>query len=50
MTDPKRDLTRTTLALLFLGALILASLWILKPFIPAIVWATMIVIATWPKK
>ena len=48
MTDIKRDLTRTTLALLFLGALILASLWILKPFIPAIVWAMMIVIATWP--
>lgn len=48
MTDIKRDLTRTTLALLFLGALILASLWILKPFLPAIVWAMMIVIATWP--
>lgn len=48
MTDIKRDLTRTTLALLFLGALILASLYILKPFLPAIVWATMIVIATWP--
>ena len=48
MTEIKRDLTRTTLALLFLGALILASLWILKPFLPAIVWATMIVIATWP--
>ena len=48
VTDIKRDLTRTTLALLFLGALIFASLYILKPFLPAIVWATMIVIATWP--
>ena len=48
MTDPKRDLTRTTLALLFLGALIVASIYILKPFLPAIVWAVMIVIATWP--
>jgi len=48
VTDIKRDLTRTTLALLFLGALILASLWILKPFLPAIIWAIMIVIATWP--
>ena len=40
VTDIKRDLTRTTLALLFLGALIFASLYILKPFLPAIVWAT----------
>ncbi|MBL8907766.1 MAG: AI-2E family transporter YdiK [Rhizobiales bacterium] len=48
MTDIKRDLTRTTLALLFLGALIVTSFYILKPFLPAIVWAMMIVIATWP--
>jgi len=46
--DIKRDLTRTTLALLFLGALIVASVYILNPFLPAIVWAVMIVIATWP--
>lgn len=44
----QRDLTRTTLAVLFLGGLIAASLWILKPFLPAIIWATMIVVATWP--
>jgi len=48
VTDIKRDLTRTTLALLFLGALILASSYILKPFLLAVVWAMMIVIATWP--
>jgi predicted PurR-regulated permease PerM len=48
VTDIKRDLTRTTLALLLLGALIVASLYILKPFLSAIVWAMMIVIATWP--
>lgn len=44
----QRDLTRTTLAVLFLGGLIAASLWILRPFLPAIIWATMIVVATWP--
>lgn len=44
----KRDLTRTTLAILFLGALIVSSLWVVRPFLPAIIWGTMVVIATWP--
>lgn len=43
-----RDLTRTTLAILFIVALIGSCLWILRPFLPAIVWATTLVIATWP--
>jgi predicted PurR-regulated permease PerM len=42
------DLTRTTLAVLFIGLLIAACLWILQPFIGATIWATMIVVATWP--
>ena len=33
------DLTRTTLGVLFIGALIAASFWILRPFLGAIVWA-----------
>jgi predicted PurR-regulated permease PerM len=44
----QRDLTRNTLAILFIGALILASLWILRPFLAPVIWATMIVVATWP--
>ena len=44
-TDP-RDLTRTTLAVLFIGVLIAASFWVLRPFLPALIWATMIVVAT----
>jgi len=43
-----RDVTRTTLAVLFIGMLIAASFWILSPFLIAIIWATMIVVATWP--
>jgi predicted PurR-regulated permease PerM len=43
-----RDLTRITLAVLFIGFLIVASFWILLPFIGATVWATMVVVATWP--
>lgn len=42
------DLTRTMLAVLFIGILITASFWILRPFLTAFVWATMIVITTWP--
>jgi predicted PurR-regulated permease PerM len=43
-----RDLTRTTLGVLFIGGLIVASFWVLRPFLPAVIWATMIVVATWP--
>ncbi len=47
-TRSARDITRTTLAVLFIAMLIAASLWILRPFLTSIVWATMIVVATWP--
>ena len=43
-----KDLTRTTLAVLFIGVLIAANFWILKPFLPSLVWAAIIVVATWP--
>ncbi|HIJ88205.1 MAG TPA: AI-2E family transporter YdiK [Desulfuromonadales bacterium] len=43
-----QDLTRTTLALLFIGVLITACFWILLPFMSAMLWAAMIVISTWP--
>jgi predicted PurR-regulated permease PerM len=42
------DLARTTLQLLALGALIAASVWIVRPFLVALTWATMIAVATWP--
>jgi predicted PurR-regulated permease PerM len=42
------DLARTTLALLFIGGLIVASFMVVRPFLAAIVWATTLVIATWP--
>jgi predicted PurR-regulated permease PerM len=48
MTRNKGDLTRTTLAILCILLLIGASLWILRPFLAAAIWATMIVISTWP--
>ncbi len=48
MGDIKQDLTRTTLAVFLIVGLTAASFWILQPFLPAAVWATMIVVATWP--
>jgi predicted PurR-regulated permease PerM len=42
------DLTRITLSILAIGALTVGSIWVLAPFIFALIWATMIVIATWP--
>ncbi len=48
MTEPRGDITRTFLAVLFIGVLIGTSLWILKPFLGAAIWAATIVTATWP--
>ncbi len=50
MTDPhpSRDITRTIIVLVLLGSLIAASFWILSPFLPSLLWATMVVVATWP--
>jgi predicted PurR-regulated permease PerM len=42
------DLARYTLGVLCIGALMAASGWILRPFIAAAIWATMVVVATWP--
>lgn len=48
MADTRHDLTRTTLAVLFIGGLIAASFLVVRPFLGAAVWATTLVIATWP--
>jgi hypothetical protein len=42
-----RGLVRSMLAVLLVGILIITTLWILRPFFPAIIWATMVVVATW---
>lgn len=50
MTAPNggNDLTRNTLSVLCIVGLIAASFWILRPFVPALIWAAMVVVATWP--
>jgi predicted PurR-regulated permease PerM len=47
-SSASRDITRVTFAVLFISALIAASFWIFKPFLTSFIWATIIVIATWP--
>jgi predicted PurR-regulated permease PerM len=48
MMSPHLDLTRITLGVLFIGGLLAGCLWIMYPFLPAIVWALTLVVATWP--
>jgi predicted PurR-regulated permease PerM len=48
VTEIRRDLARNTLAILCILGLIGLSLWVLRPFLAAGVWAVMIVVATWP--
>ena len=43
-----RDITHTILSVLFIGVLIAGSIWIMRPFLTAIIWAALVVIATWP--
>jgi predicted PurR-regulated permease PerM len=47
-TPVTMDLTRTVLAVLFIGVLIAACSWILLPFLYALLWATTLVVTTWP--
>ena len=46
--QPPRQLARTTFSVIFICALLVGSGWILSPFLPALLWATMIVVTTWP--
>jgi predicted PurR-regulated permease PerM len=48
MSAIRQDLTRITLAIICLLLLIAGSLWVLRPFLAATIWATMVVVSTWP--
>ena len=47
MAEIQRDLTRIVLAVFFIVALMGSAIWILRPFLGAVVWAATIVVATW---
>jgi predicted PurR-regulated permease PerM len=44
----RRDIPHTILSVLFICLLIASTFWILRPFVVSIVWAAIVVVATWP--
>ncbi|MDT8440532.1 MAG: AI-2E family transporter YdiK [Desulfuromonadales bacterium] len=53
MIDPppqtaRGELIRNTVVIFMVSAMAASCLWILRPFLPALVWSATIVIATWP--
>jgi len=47
MSSPP-DVPRVTLGVLLIVTLLASTVWILRPFLGAIIWAALIVVATWP--
>lgn len=47
-TSASHDIARIFLTIIVLAALIVGSLWTLLPFLGALIWATTLVVATWP--
>jgi predicted PurR-regulated permease PerM len=45
---PPIDIARILFVIVILSALTIGSLYVLRPFIPGLIWATTIVVATWP--
>ena len=48
MQEPRSDLISDAILLACVAALAFGVLAVLRPFLPAILWATIIVVATWP--
>lgn len=46
--SPPMDLLRYTLGVISIAGLMVASFWIVLPFVAATIWAAMVVVATWP--
>src|SRR5690606_41693296 len=43
-----RDVAQILLSVLFLAIMIIACLWIVRPFVLGFAWAAPVVVATWP--
>lgn len=48
MSPQKYDLPRILFATLFIALLTVGSFLVLRPFLPALIWAGMLVVASWP--
>jgi predicted PurR-regulated permease PerM len=44
----RRDIPHTILSVFFICLLIASTFWILRPFLVSIVWAAIVVVASWP--
>src|SRR5215472_7758582 len=42
------DVLRHLLVIVIIGLFVVGSLYVLRPFLAALIWATMITVATWP--
>ena len=42
---PSGDLARVTFAVLVIGVLLAATLWLLRPFLGPLIWATLLVVS-----
>ena len=47
-SESRAEVFHTVLLIALIFGLLALSLWVLRPFIPALLWATMTVVATWP--
>lgn len=43
-----RDLPRVTMSVLAVVSLLAGTFWVMQPFLPSLLWATTIVVSTWP--
>ncbi|MCM5572228.1 AI-2E family transporter YdiK [Burkholderiaceae bacterium FT117] len=48
MSQPRADLFRSTLSVLFIVGMVVLNAWVLQPFLMPTIWAATIVAATWP--
>ena len=48
MSDRQADLTRVTLIVVSIAAMMIGTFWIIQPFLAATIWATTLVVASWP--
>lgn len=48
VSSPEQSKIHTNLRQVYVGLLIVGTVWILKPFLLSLIWATIIVVATWP--
>src|SRR3954462_3614535 len=46
--SPSTGIAHTTLSVLFLACLVMLTAWVISPFLTAMMWATIVSVATWP--